>query len=55
MKLTIQLPSPINSDQLQKLINHLSKLKDFEFVLDPGYDCKIIINTKNKKSKRGST
>ncbi len=51
MKLTIELQSSIDSDELQRLVNHLSKLEGFEFVIDPNYDCKINVKSIRKKSK----
>ena len=51
MKLTIQLQSSIDSDELQRLVNHLSKLQGFEFIIDPSYDCKINVKSTRKKSK----
>jgi len=51
MKLTIQLQSSIDSDELQRLVNHLSKLVGFEFVIDPSYDCKINVKSRRKNPK----
>jgi len=53
IKLILNLQQQIDSHELKRLINHLSKLKGFEFVIDPNYDCKINVrsvrNTKGDK------
>ena len=51
MKLTVELQSQIDSHELKRLINHLSKLEGFEFVIDPNYDCKINVKSIRKKPK----
>lgn len=52
MKLTIELKSQIDSHELKRLINHLARLKGFEFVIDPNYDCTIIVKSvRNEKIK----
>ncbi len=54
MKLTIALQSQIDSIELKRLVNHLSKLEGFEFVINPNYDCKIIVKSIRKNTEEPS-
>jgi len=50
MKLEIELNSIIDSRELKRLINHLSRLEGFEFIINPNYDCKIVVKSIRKNS-----
>ena len=52
MKVELLLQNHIQSYDLKRLVEHLAKLKGFEFIIDPNYDCKIIVKKRPYRTKK---